>query len=253
MRVAVAGGTGVAGRHVVEELTAAGHDPVVLARSTGVDLKTGRGLDEALKGADAVIDASNVATTGRRKSRAFFETAGRNLLDAEQRAGVAHHVVLSIVGIDRVDFGYYEGKRRQEELVAAGPVPWSVLRTTQFHEFTPQTLAQVPGPVAVVPRMICQPIAVREVAQALVRLVSGSPVGMAPELAGPQVDSLVDQARRYLRALGQRRWVLPIRLPMAGGAAMSEGALLPEGTGPRGTQTFEQWLTEQRDAQRARG
>ena len=252
MRVAVAGGTGLTGRRVVETLTAAGHDPVVLARSAGVDLMTGRGLADALNGVEAVIDVTNVVTTSRRTSRAFFDTAGRTLLDAERRAGVTHHVALSIVGVDRVDFGYYEGKRRQEELVAASPVPWSVLRATQFHEFTAQTLDRVPGPVAIVPQMISQPIAVREVAQALVHMVSGSPVGMAPELAGPCVETLADQARRYLRAIGRRRWVLPIRLPMAGGTAMSEGGLLPESPGPRGTQTFDEWLVGQRDAERAR-
>ncbi|SFF57246.1 Uncharacterized conserved protein YbjT, contains NAD(P)-binding and DUF2867 domains [Actinacidiphila alni] len=242
MRVAVAGGTGTTGRRLVTALTAAGHEPVVLARSAGADLVTGDGLDDLLKGVDAVIDASNVTTTGRKKSRAFFDAAGRNLLAAEERAGVGHHVALSIVGIDKVDFGYYEGKRRQEELVRAGSVPWTVLRATQFHEFTPQTLGQVPGPVAVVPRMLCRPVAVAEVAQALVRLAEAPPAGMAPELAGPRDELLVDQARRYLRAAGRRRLVLPVRLPGAAGSEMAAGGLLPEGAGPRGTQTFDEWL-----------
>src|SRR4051794_28973559 len=149
MRVAVAGGTGVVGRHVVDALLGAGHTPVTLSRGRGVNLVTGLGLDEAVDGAAAVIDVSNIVTTSRAKSRRFFETATTNLLNAGCRAGVSHHVVLSIVGVDRVKFGYYEGKLRQEELALAGPVPATVLRSTQFHEFPGQILDRVPGPVAV--------------------------------------------------------------------------------------------------------
>jgi uncharacterized protein YbjT (DUF2867 family) len=122
VRIAVVGGTGVVGRHVVQAAAEAGHEPVVLARSTGVDLMTGRGLDGALAGAEAVIDASNVQTLSRRRSERFFRAATERLLVAGAGAGVRHHVALSIVGIDRVDFGYYQGKRVQEELVLAGPV-----------------------------------------------------------------------------------------------------------------------------------
>ncbi len=146
MKVAVAGGTGLVGRYVVEELGAAGHEPVVLSRSRGVDLVAGgAGLDAALDGVDAVVDVSNVTTTSARKSVAFFDAVGRNLLDAGERAGVRHHVVLSIVGIDRVGLGYYRGKLRQEDVVRGGSLPWSVLRATQFHEFAGQTLERVPS------------------------------------------------------------------------------------------------------------
>ncbi|WP_433892857.1 SDR family oxidoreductase [Streptomyces sp. CA-111067] len=245
MRVAVSGGTGVAGRLVVAALSDAGHDPVVIARSTGVNLLTGDGLDAALAGAEAVIDASNVTTTSRGKSVRFFETAGRRLLDAEQKAGVRHHVTLSIVGIDRVDYGYYFGKRRQEELAKAGPVPWTVLRATQFHEFADQMLANVPGPFALVPKMLSRPVAVSEVADALVQLALGEPQGMAPELAGPRDEQMVDMARRLLRARSSRRKVLPLRLPGAAGKAMATGALLPTEDGPRGKTTFADWLTTQ--------
>lgn len=245
MKVAVAGGTGVTGRRVVAAATAAGHETVALSRATGTDLVTGHGLDDVLKGVDVVVDVSNVVTIRRGASRAYFDAAGRNLLRAGERAGVTHHIALSIVGMDRVDFGYYEGKRRQEELLRSGSVPWTVLRATQFHEFTRQTLERYPGPLAVVPRMTTQPVAVREVADELVRLVSGPPQGMAPELAGPAIESLVDMARRYLRASGQRRRVLPLRMPGSAGAAMAADGLLPEGGGPRGTVTFDQWLTEE--------
>ena len=106
MRVAVAGGTGVVGRRVVDALSARGHEVIVLARSRGVDVTTGAGLDAALAGVDAVVDTTNVVTTSRRRSVAFFGAATSSLLAAGERAGVGHHVALSIVGIDRVDFGY---------------------------------------------------------------------------------------------------------------------------------------------------
>jgi len=227
---------------VVAALTGAGHEPVVLARSRGVDLTTGAGLDVALAGATAVIDVSNVTTTKRRESVAFFTAGTEHLLAAGDRVGVRRHVALSIVGVDRVDFGYYEGKRRQEDLVLAAPVSSSVLRATQFHEFAGQVLARSRGPLAVVPRMRVQPIAAREVADALVALAAGQAVGLAPELAGPQEHQLVDLARQLLRARGTRRLLLPVRVPGAGGRAMAEGGLLATGPGLRGRQTFAQWL-----------
>ncbi|MEU1531316.1 SDR family oxidoreductase [Streptomyces fagopyri] len=242
MRVAVAGGTGLVGRYVVEELAAAGQEPLVLARSRGVDLVTGAGLDAALAGAEAVVDVSNVITMSAKKSVAFFDIVGRNLLDAGERAGVRHHVVLSIVGVDRVGLGYYQGKLRQEDVVRNGRTPWTVLRATQFHEFAEQTLDRVPKPIAVVPRMRTQPVAAREVAQHLVRLVLAPARGTAPELAGPRAEQLVDMVGRLLRARRGRRLLLPVRMPGATGAAMTGDGLLPAGPGPRGTQTFDAWL-----------
>jgi uncharacterized protein YbjT (DUF2867 family) len=242
MKVAVAGGTGCVGRYVVEALWNGGDEPVVLSRSTGVDIVTGAGLDEALRGASAVIDVSNVSTLSRDASIRFFEQGSRQLLAASERAGVTHHVALSIVGIDRVDSGYYAGKRRQEELVLSGPAIASVLRATQFHEFAGQILDRGRGPVALVPRMRIQPVAAREVANALVALVRSTPVGLAPELAGPEVLELTNAAGRLLRARGSHRVVVPIRVPGKAGAAMASGALLPTGPGPRGVQPFDEWL-----------
>ncbi|MFI5491682.1 SDR family oxidoreductase [Actinoplanes sp. NPDC051859] len=242
MKVAVAGGTGLTGRHVVQVLAAAGHEPVVLARSRGTDLLTGAGLDAALAEVEAVIDVSNITTMRRQVAVDFFERASRNLLGAAARAGVRHHVALSIVGIDRVKTGYYQGKLHQEAVVRTGGVPWSVLRATQFHEFAGQLLAQVPGPVAVVPKMTVQPIAVREVAEALVALAAGEPQAMAGDLAGPREESLVAMARRLIAAGGaRRRPVLPLWVP----GPMSRGGLLPTGPGARGGQTFDQWLSDQ--------
>ncbi|MGX1884949.1 SDR family oxidoreductase [Streptomyces sp. NPDC055287] len=244
MRIAVAGGTGLVGRFVVEELAAAGQEPVVLARSRGVDLVSGVGLDAAMAGVEAVVDVSNVTTSSARKACSFFESVSRNLLDSGARAGVRHHVALSIVGIDRVGHGYYQGKLRQEDVLKNGRAPWTVLRATQFHEFAEQILDLVPKPFAVVPRMRTQPVAAREVAQHLVQLALAPAQGMAPELAGPHVEQLVDLVRRLLRARNQHRLVLPVRYPGARGAAMADGGQLPTGPGPRGSQTFDEWLAQ---------
>ncbi|MCW2523128.1 MAG: 3-beta hydroxysteroid dehydrogenase [Frankiales bacterium] len=242
MRVAVAGGTGLAGRYVEACLSAAGHIPVTLARAAGVDITTGKGLDAALSGVPAVIDVSNVTTMRKHDSIAFFEAGTRHLLEAGARADVRHHVILSIVGIDRVDFGYYFGKRAQEELALASGRPVSILRATQFHEFAGQLLDRARGPIAFVPRMLVAPVAAAEVAAALVALVDQAPVGRAPDRGGPQQRELIDLARAVRTARGSKKVLCRVRVPGAAGRAMADGALLPTGNGPRGRQTFDDWL-----------
>jgi uncharacterized protein YbjT (DUF2867 family) len=246
MRIAVVGGTGVVGRHVVDAVRAAGHDPVVIARSVGVDVISGEGLDAALTGAKVIVDVGNIATSGRAKSVAFFDKATANLLAEGSKAGVEHLVTLSIVGCDRVDLGYYFGKRRQEELVLAGPIPFTILRATQFHEFPGQLVERMPmGPVATVPRMRSQPIAAREVGEALAQLAAGEPIGRAPDLAGPEVHQMSDLVRLVLRSRGSRRPVVSLPIPGKMGKALAGGGLLPDEAGPRGRQTFAQWLGSQ--------
>ncbi len=243
MRVAVAGGTGVVGRRVVDVVRSRGYDVVVLTRSAGVDLVAGDDLAQHLAGVDVVIDVSGTTRQRRAAAEEFFGGVTARLLVAEALAVVPHHVALSIVGVDDVDTGYYAGKRRQEQVLAAGPVPWSLLRATQFHEFAEQSLgfARV-GPVSLVPRMRTQPVAAAEVAQALVDLADGAPVGRAPDLAGPEEHELVDLARRVAARRRPRRRVVPVALPGAAGRAMRHGALLPADGAALGTQTFAEWL-----------
>lgn len=245
MKIAIAGGTGVVGRHVVRELQAGGHEAVVLARSRGVDLTTGTGIEQALKGVDAVIDVSNTNTTRRSAAIAFFTAATSNLLGAEAQVGVGHHVALSIVGIDRVPLGYYQGKLRQEQLcLAEGPVPATILRATQFHEFPAQLLARMPAglPLVPVPTMRSQTVAAREVAAALAAAALAPPAGRLPDLAGPQIEDMADLVRRMLQARRRRARVLPLRLPGRTASGMADGSLIPSAPGPRGTVTFDDWL-----------
>lgn len=242
MRIAVAGGTGTVGRHVVAAARRRGHDVVVLARSRGADVATGRGLDAGLRGADAVIDATNTVTLSAGAARAFFETTSRNLLAAAAVAGAGHHVALSIVGIDEIDASYYAGKLAQERIVRAGPVPYTIARTAQFHEFAGQLLSGMKGPIAVLPKTLMRPVAAREVGEHLVIVAEGGPAGRAVDLVGPRDERLADLARRMLAFDGSRQKVWEIRLPGAYGRGLASGVL--RGAEPRreGSVTFDDWL-----------
>jgi uncharacterized protein YbjT (DUF2867 family) len=229
MKVAVVGGTGAVGQHVVSVLAERGHEPVVLARSHGVDVTTGDGLDSALEGAGAVIDVVSVATTKRDVAVDFFTAEATTLGRAAVAAGVERLVVLSVVGIDRAaSFGYYAGKLRQEEIVHDGPLPAVVIRATQFHEFAGQVLDRARiGKISAVPKMRVQPIAARTVAEHLAGLAVSDSVGRSPDLAGPRPESLGAMVRAVLRADGRGGRVLDVRLPGSAGKAMAGGALLP--------------------------
>lgn len=243
MRVAVIGGTGLAGHLTVAALARAGHDPVVVARSTGVDVTTGVGLDAALADVEAVIDASS---TGE-DPEAFFVAATQQLLAAEQRVGVGHHVVLSIVGIDDVGGNpHYAGKRRQEALVEGGPIPWTIQRATQFFEF-PAVVAgwTRQGDTAVVSPLLVQPVAAADVGEVLAELAVAPPQGRAPDLAGPDRLDFAEMARRTFAARGDRTEVVA---SWDGGPFTQEmaGEVLVPGPGARIAPTsFETWLSTQ--------
>jgi len=245
-RIAIAGATGAVGRHVVETARGAGYETVAIARSAGVDLMTGAGLDAALDGADAVIDVSSIGALSAKASVAFFETATRNLLAAERSAGVAHHVALSIIGAVDGPSGYYAGKAAQERMLAASGDRWSVLRAAQFHEFAAQMARRggIAGTV-VVPRMQSQPVSAAEVALELVEIAGGGPRGLAQDLAGPLPERMADLVRRYLRHNGSRRPVLEVRFPGPMGRVSANGGLLAGPTAKLGTQTFDEWLSDQ--------
>ena len=252
MRIAIAGATGRVGVPAVEIARARGHDVVALTRSDGVDLVTGAGADAALGGVDVVIDVTHHETRSTRRSVDFFTAVTTTLLDAEVRAGVRHHTALSVVGIDGQSSGYYAGKLAQEAAVQAGPVPWTLLRATQFHEFAGQIweVASV-GPVHLAPRMRTQPIAAREVASHLVDLAEGRPRGRARDLAGPHEESLVAMVRAYGRAIGRpaTRWRVPaVSLPGAFGRWQRDGSALPGPDATLGVQTFAEWVEETRAA-----
>ncbi len=247
MRIAVAGGTGVVGALLVEQLRTAGHEVVTLARATGVDLTTGTGLDHQLDGVEAVVDVLSIASASARETTEFFTTTTRHLLDAEYAAGVRHHLLLSIVGIDDIPFGYYVGKVAQEHAVEDGKVPFTILRATQFHEFGAQLIDRAPslGPLLIVPQMRAAPVAAAEVAAELARLASGVPQGRVPDLRGPDEESVPAMTRRVLRKRGSRRPVLAAFLPGKAGKGLRKRGLIPSDGAIVGKQTFDEWLEGQ--------
>ncbi|MDX6391567.1 MAG: hypothetical protein QOJ73_2630 [Streptosporangiaceae bacterium] len=251
MRIAVAGGSGMVGRYVVEAAGAAGHEPVILSRSSGVDLRSDVGLAAALDGVEVIIDTTNSGTINGAKATAFFTDVTRRLQAAGAAVGVARLVTLSIVGIDRIPgYGYYEAKLAQEEAAFAGPLPATAVRATQFHEFPAQVLSRSRlGPLAMMPVMQVQTIAARAVGQVLLDTAVAPPSAKVFEIAGPEPAGLVALARRVLHQRRRHALVVPLALPGAAARAMRSGALLPSKdariTGP----TFTQWLNTA-DAQR---
>lgn len=220
---------------------------VVIARSAGVDLRTGAGVDGVLDGVDVVVDAASVGTMSAEESTEFFRTASRTLLRAAERAGVPHAVLLSIVGIDRNPHGYYAGKVAQEQVYERAGVPWSIVRATQFHEFAGQVAPQARfGPVQLAPRARTQPIAAAAVAEHLVSVAEDGPRGRTTDIAGPREEALPDMIRAWVRHHGRRGPVIPVSLPGAQMRGMRAGYALPGREALLLGPTFAEWLAGQR-------
>jgi uncharacterized protein YbjT (DUF2867 family) len=249
--VVVAGATGAVGAPLVTALRTLGCPVVPIARSAGVDLTTGTGLAAAMTGADTVVDVSNIITTRQRAAVAFFEQTTHRLLHAARAAGVRHYVILSIVGVDRIDYGYYHGKRAQERIIRSAELPHTILRATQFHEFAGQMLRRFQvGAAAFIPIMECRPVAAAEVADRLTEIVLAGPAARvtptAPlEFAGPEQLSLPEMVRRFQKHMADRHLLVPVPLPGRAGRQMRAGGLLPQPGVEQGTLTFDQWLQDQ--------
>ena len=243
MRIAIAGGTGTLGSLVATELGRRGHEIRVLSRSAPeyrVDLATGSGLADALAGCDVVVDASNNSS---RHAAKVLVAGTRRLLEAEQAAGVRHHVCISIVGCELAPIGYYKVKTEQEQVATHGPVPCSVVRATQFHELVLGALtAGGRWGVLPVPRAKVQPIACAEVAAVVAGVAEGAPRPGPLQVAGPQVTDARDLARTWRSVTGRRTALIPVPLPGRLGRALRSGALTDERPDVRGTVTFADWL-----------
>jgi uncharacterized protein YbjT (DUF2867 family) len=209
MKLTVIGGTGRIGSQVVQKLTAAGHEAQPAAPSTGVDMITGDGLDQALEGADVVINLANSPTFDE-SSLDFFRTSMTNLLAAGERAGVRHQEILSIVGVDQVpQLDYYRAKTLQEDLLRQGPTPYSIVRATQFFEFMDAVLAETSDDTAVrLPPTRLQPIAAADVVDEVVDVSTGAPLEGIRNIAGPDVFSLDELGRITLAARHDNRAVI---------------------------------------------
>ena len=229
----------------MNNLNQLGHAAVAASPSSGVNTLTDDGLAEVLKGADVVVDVSNSPSFEDKAVLEFFETSTRNLLAAEAAAGVGHHVVLSVVGADRLpDSGYMRAKVNQEGLIQAGGVPYSIVRATQFFEFLGGIAGSgADGGTVLVPDAPMQPLAADDVAAALADVAVGPPANATLELAGPEAQSMAAFVRRALAAGGDTRTVVADPQARYFGAALDARGLTPDGANPRiGPTRFEEWL-----------
>lgn len=244
MRIAVAGGTGTLGHHITDAARTRGHDVVVLARSAGVDLLTATGVEEALDGCDAVIDAANVASLKADVVTDFFRRSTGTLAAASKRGGVRNLVVVSIVGIDRIPYDYYAGKVAQERIAQESGADVTIARATQFHEFAGQVLGQASfGPIHLAPRARIQPASAQSVAEHLVTIAAGPAQGRCQDVAGPQEEQLADLVRRTARRRGLKGPVIPVSLPGRQMKGMRGGLALPADDARIVGPTFSDWLS----------
>lgn len=244
MRIVVIGGTGLIGSRLVARLGADGHEAVPASPGTGVNTVTGEGLAEVLEDAEVVVDVSNAPSFEADAVLSFFTTSTRNLLDAEGNAGVVHHVALSVVGTDRLlESGYFRGKIAQEHLIEASPIPYTIVRATQFFEFVGGIAdAAAEDGVVHLPPVSFQPMAADEVVAAVSRIALGPPVNGTVEVAGPEPFRMDDLIRRALVARNDGREVVADSSSRYFGAELSERTLLPGEGATLGEIGFEDWL-----------
>jgi uncharacterized protein YbjT (DUF2867 family) len=245
MKIVVIGGSGLIGTKLVGRLRQSGHEVVAASPSSGVDTITGKGLSEALAGAEVVVDVANSPSFEDKRVLEFFETSGRNLLAAERAAGVGHHVALSVVGTDRLpENGYFRAKVAQENLIKASGIPYTILRATQFFEFIGGIIeAGADGDVIRLSPALVQPIASDDVAATLADLAAGSPVNGTVEVAGPEPIALDKLAGEVMAANGDGRRVVADIHARYFGSVLNDQSLTP-GQNPRiGPTRFEDWRT----------
>jgi uncharacterized protein YbjT (DUF2867 family) len=245
MKIVVVGGSGLIGTKLVKSLRQRGHDVVAASRSTGVNTLTGEGLAEAIAGAAVVVDVGNSPSFEDKAVLEFFEKTGRNLLAAEAASGVGHHVALSVVGTERLlASGYFRAKMVQENLIKASPVPYSIVRATQFFEFV-GAIAQeaTDGETVRLSPALIQPIVSDDVAAALVQVVLEPPLNGTIELAGPEPIRLDELVRRFLRAHRDARKVTTDPRALYFGIELNDRTLTPGENPHIGPTRFEDWLS----------
>jgi uncharacterized protein YbjT (DUF2867 family) len=245
MKIVVIGATGLIGSRLVNKLREDGHDPLAAAPDTGVDTITGEGLAEALTGAQVVVDVANAPAWEDAAVLDFFRTSSRNLLAAEAAAGVGHHVTLSVVGTDRLpDSGYLRAKVAQENIVKAGPIPYTIVRATQFFEFIGRIADwSTDGDTVRLPPALVAPEAADDVAGTLADVAVGTPLNDTVELAGPEVFRLDELTRRVLDASDDPRRVTTDVHARYFGAELDNGSLTPGDDARIAPTRFEDWLS----------
>jgi uncharacterized protein YbjT (DUF2867 family) len=247
LKIVVIGGSGLIGTRVVNNLRQRGHEVLAGSPSTGVNTITGEGLADALTGAQVVVDVANAPQWEDKAVLEFFETSGRNLLAAEAKAGVKHHVALSVVGTERLlASGYFRAKMAQENLIKASPIPYTIVRATQFFEFV-GGIAQgaTEGQTVRVPAAMMQPIAADDVAAAVAKVALEEPLKGMVETAGPDPIRQDELVRQFLSATGDPRTVITDPKALYSGAAINDQSLTPGDNPILGPTRFKDWLASQ--------
>ena len=247
IKIVVIGGNGRIGTKVVNNLRQGGHEVVVASPSTGVNTITGEGLADALAGADVVVDVANAPAWEDKAVLEFFETSGKNLLAAEAKAGVKHHVALSVVGTERLlASGYFRAKMAQENLIKASPIPYTIVRATQFFEFVGGIAQEATkGQTVRVPAAMMQPIAADDVAAAVANAALAEPSNGMVETAGPDPIRQDELVRQYLEATGDPRTVVTDSNALYYNIALNDQSLTPGDNPILGPTHFKDWLASQ--------
>lgn len=244
MKIVVIGGSGLIGSKLVQLLRTAGHEVNAASPASGVNTITGEGLDAALSGAQVVVDVANSPSFEDQAVLEFFNTSGRNLLAAEARAGVQHHVALSVVGTDRLaESGYFRGKIAQESLIRSARIPYTIVHSTQFYEFL-GSIAQsgADGDTVHLSPAYVQPIASDDVAAAVAEITLGAPRNGIVEIAGPERVRLSDLVQRYLQATKDPRKVVADTQARYFGALLQDHTLVPADGARIGKLGFAAWF-----------
>jgi uncharacterized protein YbjT (DUF2867 family) len=247
MKILVIGGSGLIGSKVVPRLRALGHEAISASPSSGVDTMTGEGLDAAMAGVDTVLDLSNSPSFADDDVLAFFETTGNNIAAAERKAGVKHHVALSVVGTDRLpDSGYLRAKVVQEKLIRESGVPYTIVRSAQFFEFLKGIVGQASanGESLHLPTGNMQPIASDDVADDMTAATVAAPVNGIIEIGGPEKIPMADLVQRFLVAIKDPRKVIPDAKALYFGTVLQEDSLVPGPAGKLGRIDFDRWFAQ---------
>ena len=236
-----------------QRLRNAGHEAVVAAPSTGIDILTGEGLDAAMSGTDVVVDLANSPSFEDAAVLEFFQTAGRNILGAESRAGVRHHVALSVVGTEKLAAsGYFRAKIAQEKLIRDSGIAYTIIHSTQFFEFLPGIVKSgTDGDTVRLPTALVQPIASEDVADAVTRVVLQPPINGVVDIAGPQREPMADLARRFMSATQDTRKVVGDAHALYFGAQLQDDTLVPAGMAWQGAIDLDRWLQQSEPARNA--
>jgi uncharacterized protein YbjT (DUF2867 family) len=245
MKIVVIGGTGLIGSKTVDRLRKHGHEVFAAAPSSGVNTLTGEGLAEAMAGTDVVIDLANSPSFEDKAVLEFFETSGRNLLAAERKAGVKHHLALSVVGTDRLPAsGYLRAKVAQEQLIRVSGIPYTIVHSTQFFEFLGGIAKNgAAGQAILLSSAFIQPIASDDVADAVTDYALGAPVNGMVEIAGPDKYPLADLVQRFLTIVGDTRKAVSDPAALYFGTVLEPASLLPGADARLGAQNFSAWLS----------